>query len=268
MKPRLLVLAASFLAIGFPLSPARANEVVEHQMKLIMTMAGIPIGKLALTMKLIDGEYAMEGSARTYGASRIFSDAKGFSKSTGRYETGRIIAARHELNYRASKKTGSVNIRFTNGNVSSAKSVPPVVYKVGTVKLEKSQLNNVLDPVSTSIVTVKKDQIDNGPAICNRTLPVYDGKNRFDLRMKFKGIRKLTTKGFNGVSYVCSARYVPVAGHRPSKKHIQRLMNNKTIEIALARIGNTSVYGLIQFSVRTRYGKIIGKPSYFRTIVK
>ncbi len=234
-------------------------------MKLVMTLAGIPVGKLTLSMSLNNGNYSMRGLAKTYGASRIFSKAKGSTGSNGRYGQGQTVAASHYLNYRSAKKVGSVKIHFNGGNVASTKSVPAVFYKKGSVKVEKTHLNHVLDPVSTSIITVSANQIDSGPAICNRTLPVFDGKSRFDLRMRFKGIRRLTTKGFKGISYVCSARYKPVSGHRPHKKHIQRLMKNKTIEIALARIGATPVYGLIQFAIKTKYGKIIGKPSYFHT---
>jgi hypothetical protein len=250
------------LTISLVAGAAIAGET-KHTMKLTMALAGIPVGKLAIAMQLDEEKYSMSGSARTYGVSRLFSRAKGFSKSSGKFKNGHIVALSHDVEYRSGKKRGSVHILFDKGRVSNTKSVPAVHYKKGTVAVTVAHLKSVLDPMSISIVAVKKKDIGNGNAICNRTVPVYDGKNRFDLQMKFKGRRKIVTRGFKGIAYVCAARYLPVAGHRPHKKHIQQLQSNKSIEITMARIGKTAVYGIIQFSARTPYGRIIGKPSYF-----
>ncbi len=260
-----VVVAAIIIAVGFTFNSLSAREKVKHNTKLIMTLSGIPVGKAYLSMKLDNGAYAMHGSAKAYGASKIFSNAKGVSTSRGRYDSGRIVAASHELKYSTKKMKGTVKMTFDGSGLQESHSVPPVFYQVDSVKLQPAHLRAVLDPVSTSIVAVKASQIGNGTAICNRTLPIYDGKKRFDLRLRFKGIRKLVTKGFKGISYVCSARYVPVAGHRPHKKHIKRLIANRSIEVAMARIGTTPVYGLIQFAMKTRYGRIAGRPSYFHT---
>ena len=260
-----LTIAAIILATCFTAKSVVARDKVEHAMKLVMTLSGIPVGKAYLSMQLDNGAYVMRGSAKAYGASKIFSNAKGVSSSHGRYDNGRIVATGHELQYSSKKKKGTVKISFNDAGVEESHSVPIVRYGPDAVKVEPAHLRAVLDPVSTSIVAVNANQIDNGPAICNRTLPVFDGKNRFNLRLRFKGIRKLVTKGFKGISYVCSARYVPVSGHRPHKKHIKRLTANKSIEIGMARIGMTPVYGLIQFAIKTRFGRITGKPSYFHS---
>ncbi len=242
-----------------------ANSV-RHEMKLVMTMSGIPVGKMAVELNVKDGNYSLGGSAKTYGASRLFSKAKGQSRSSGLYQEGKITPLVHTLQYKSKKKAGSLNMKFNQAGVESSVSVPAVRYKPGTVELLPAHLKSVLDPVSTILVPVKNNQVGDGRAICNRTLPIYDGKNRFNLKMRYKGTRKVVTKGFKGMSYVCAARYIPVAGHRPFKKHIKRLVANKSIEIAFARIGHLPVYGLIQFSVKTRYGKVVGKPSYFKTL--
>lgn len=252
-------------ALSASTQAGNANSV-RHEMKLIMTMSGIPIGKMAMELNMANGKYSIGGSAKTYGATRLFSKAKGQSRSSGLYQPGKITPLVHTLQYTSKKKRGSVDIKFDASGVISSKSVPEVRYKPGTIEVLPVHLKAVFDPVTTSIVAVRPDQIGNGPAICNRTLPVYDGKNRFDLKMHFKGTRKIVTKGFKGISYVCAARYVPVAGHRPFKKHIKRLAANKSIEISLARISHTAIYGLIQFSVKTRFGKVVGRPSYFKTL--
>ena len=237
-------------------------------MKLVLTMAGIPIGKLAMAVNVGNGYYSINGAAKAFGASRLFSNARGTAHSSGRYLENIITNNTHKLNYTTKKKRGSVNIKFGNSGVEKAIVSPVIKIKPGTVIVEPSHLKSVQDPVRTTIIAVSPSQIGNGAAICNRTLPVYDGKNRFNIKMRFKGTRKVVTKGFKGLSYVCAVRYEPVAGHRPFKKHIKRMKANKNIEIAMARISNSSLYGLIQFKVKTRFGTVVGKPSYYRTVSK
>ena len=256
------------LAMTAANTPSYAAETIHHEMKLILTMAGIPVGKLAMAVNVANGYYSISGAGKAYGASKLFSNAKGTAQSSGRYLGNIITNTAHKLNYTTKKKRGSVDIKFGKSGVVKAVVSPAVKIKPGTIIVEPSHLKSVQDPVRTTIIAVNPSQIGNGAAICNRTVPVYDGKNRFNIKMRFKGTRKVVTKGFKGLAYVCAVRYEPVAGHRPFKKHIKRLQANKGMEIAMARISNSSLYGLIQFKVKTKYGTVVGKPSYYRTVSK
>ena len=55
--------------------------------------------------------------------------------------------------------------------------------------------------------------------MCRRTLPIFDGHQRFDLKLEFKRMDKVTAdKGYAGPVVVCSLRYEPIVGHSPSKR--------------------------------------------------
>ena len=247
---------------------ANAAETIHHEMKIVLTMVGIPVGKMAMAVNVANGNYNIVGSAKAFGATKLFSNAKGTAYSNGRYIDNILTNTSHKLRYTTKKKKGSVDIKFGKNGVEMATVVPAVKIKPGTIIVKPKHLISVEDPIRATLISVAPGQVGNGAAICNRTLPVYDGKNRFNLKLHFKGTRKVITKGFKGLSYVCGVRYVPVAGHRPFKKHIKRLQANKTLEIALARIGSSSLYGLITFRVKTKYGMVVGKPSYYRTVMK
>lgn len=265
---KLIIIPAVALATITANIPANAAETIHHEMKIVLTMAGIPVGKMAMAVNVSNGNYSISGSGKAFGASRLFSKAKGTAHSSGRYLENTITNRVHKLNYTTKKKRGSVNIKFGKSGVEKAVVSPAVKIKPGMIIVEPSHLKSVQDPVRTTIIAVKPNQIGNGQAICNRTMPVYDGKNRFNIKMRYKGTRKVVTKGFKGLSYVCAVRYEPVAGHRPFKKHIKRMKANKNIEVSMARISNSSLYGLIQFKVKTRFGTVVGKPSYYRTVSK
>jgi Protein of unknown function (DUF3108) len=52
------------------------------------------------------------------------------------------------------------------------------------------------------------------PRACRRTLPIFDGHQRYDLKLAFKHMDKVTAeKGYAGPVVVCSVSYEPIAGH-------------------------------------------------------
>lgn len=52
---------------------------------------------------------------------------------------------------------------------------------------------------------------------CRRTLPIFDGHQRYDLKLAFKRMDKAAVeKGYAGPVVVCSLRYEPIAGHSAS----------------------------------------------------
>jgi hypothetical protein len=83
---------------------------------------------------------------------------------------------------------------------------------------------------------------------CDRTVRIFDGWQRFDVRLSFK--RQREVKGpdgsYSGPVYVCGARFIPVAGHVP--KRVKSLANNKSIEIWLAPISDMSL--LVPYSIQ------------------
>lgn len=61
---------------------------------------------------------------------------------------------------------------------------------------------------------------------CNRTLPIFDGAARYDIKLSYSGTRQVALDGCNGSVVVCQARYVPIAGHRalrPSTKFMAEI---------------------------------------------
>ena len=102
-----------------------------------------------------------------------------------------------------------------------------------------------------------------GPAACNRTLPLFDGGVRFDITLAFTGVRQVKGPGYAGPVAVCSARYKPIAGHRPDRPATKFMTNNKEMEVWLAPVGGTHFVVPYRISILTMIGTTVIEPMEF-----
>jgi len=175
----------------------------------------------------------------------------------------RLVPTEHELTFSQRRKRGRLALSFSNGNVTRAVVSPKPKKKRGRVPVVPAHLKAVLDPISALVFPVAASKVGNGKSVCNRTVPVYDGNNRMNLRFRYKATRDVRAKGFKGKAFVCSVRYQPVAGHRPSRKDTKFMVANKDMEVTMARIGSSNAYGLFGFRVKTRRGVAKGVTTAF-----
>ena len=69
----------------------------------------------------------------------------------------------------------------------------------------------VVDPVSARLMPVVGTGDPTDAANCDRTLPIFDGWTRYDIRLEYKGAKPVKVEGFEGEAVICGARWVPVA---------------------------------------------------------
>ena len=96
----------------------------------------------------------------------------------------------------------------------------------------------------------------NGAKACNRTLPVFDGYTRFNVVLRYAGVRNVRAKGYRGTAFVCKARYQPIAGHRPHRKAIRFMVANRQMEVWLAPLGASRVLAPFKIAVNTMIGVV------------
>jgi hypothetical protein len=90
----------------------------------------------------------------------------------------------------------------------------------------------VFDPLTALLIPADGG---DGPseAACRRTLSVFDGRRRFDLKLAFKRMDKVKAdKGYAGPAVVCAVAFQPVAGHRSSSIAGTRLLAPFRMSIA------------------------------------
>jgi hypothetical protein len=94
-----------------------------------------------------------------------------------------------------------------------------------------------------------------GPAACARTIAVFDGRMRFNLKLAFKRIEQVQVQdGYQGPAAVCAVSFTPLAGYDPNRYAIKYLQAERGMEIWLAPLSGTRLMVPYRFSVPTPIG--------------
>lgn len=160
--------------------------------------------------------------------------------------------AAFSFEFKANSKTGSTKVDFANGRVLAVRHSPPAVPKPDTVPLLKQHLKGVLDPLSAILVVARYDS----PNPCDHRLPIFDGKERFDLVMSYKGQVKVSEQQPSGqpaIAHVCRVKYKPVAGHTIDAEN-SYLATTDAIEVSLRPIPSANVLIPYQITIPTLIG--------------
>src|SRR5690606_33367836 len=100
---------------------------------------------------------------------------------------------------------------------------------------------------------------------CDRTLPIFEGTERFDIRLSYLRTEMVKTpKGYEGPAVVCRASYKAIAGHRP-KGSAQYMEQNRTIEAWLVPIGDSNMMAPWKVTMGTKIGTLILEAAEFST---
>jgi hypothetical protein len=93
------------------------------------------------------------------------------------------------------------------------------------------------------------------PQACQRTLAIFDGRMRYDLRLAFKRLEQVKSEqGYEGTAVACAVYFHPIAGHVPQRAAIKYLTELRDMEMWLAPIAGTRLMVPYRVSVPTPIG--------------
>jgi hypothetical protein len=159
----------------------------------------------------------------------------------------------------------SIRMTLLGGRVQSESVVPPMPPFADRVPLSREDRRNVLDPLTAMVIPLPPGMEPSNPSVCNRTLPLFEGTERFNIRMSFLRSEKVkTAKGYEGPVVVCRATYKAIAGHR-KRKQVSYMEENRTIEAWLAPVGDSRFLVPWRISLGTMLGPLIVEANDFQT---
>jgi len=134
-------------------------------------------------------------------------------------------------------------------------NLPPAAATQPIIPVREHHLKGVVDPLSAIMVLSHAASADP----CDRRIPIFDGKERFDLLLSRKGEMRVTEQSPSGqpaVAYVCRVRYLPIAGHKIDSE-TKYMAANDAIEVALRPVPSANVLVPYQISVPTMAGSAV-----------
>ncbi|MGD2131533.1 MAG: DUF3108 domain-containing protein [Maricaulaceae bacterium] len=165
--------------------------------------------KADVTADVGDGEYAASAVFRTAGIAGWFDDSEIEARTYGALNGQGVEPRRYQHTNHASSKNRIVAIDFQDD--ATVPVVTPEFGSPGDPAPTPDDLFGSLDPIST-FVTIA---LDGGDQPCNRTVEVFDGKQRFDLTLRAVETERVFTRAYDGDALHCHVFYTPVAGFDP-----------------------------------------------------
>ncbi|MGO9389976.1 DUF3108 domain-containing protein [Rhodoblastus sp.] len=255
----LCVAGGAFAVTG----PARAETMhASYRVSLI----GLPIGIAVANSSIVEKNYKVDLNVRLTGLAALVSNLKMALASSGTYEGGAIAPFAYATTASNSRETRTLRMALDSGTVRQVQYSPYWDGDKGPerVPLMDEHKRDILDPLSAFILPVPAGANPVGPGACNRRVPVFDGYTRFDVTLSYVGVREVKTAGYSGPVTICSARYIPIAGHKVTAKSTKFMAENKDMEVWLAPVPNIHVVVPYRVSLMTLAGTAVIEASELR----
>ena len=253
---RLAAGSLAFLAT-LAVAPTRALDTTVFRASYVIAVGGVVVGHASAESRFTDKGYVASISGSTSGVTRIVSDASARLSGSGRISGGRILPSSYVLDTRENGFVTHVSMAMRSGKITDLVAVPRLVKAPDRVPITSLHKTNIVDPLGAFIIPADRPGIPIGRIVCNRTVKVFDGWTRFDVRLYYKETKAVDGGAgmYAGRVIVCGARYVPVAGHRAA--NVRELADNQRLEVWLVPLSNLKVLVPYRLIIGTRVGDIV-----------
>ncbi len=240
---------------GPALSPAPANAQTDQlAVQYAARLAGIRIGTGSMIVNFADQRYTARLNAGTSAVGRIVSKGEGEAVARGRYTTSRVMPVSFDLSASEENITNVVRMRLSGGDITEVSAEPPLSERPDRVTVTSRHRRDVVDPLSALLMPVPNTEAAVGPAACDRTVPMFDGRQRYDIRFSF--VRMEATPFGNGQAAVCRVRYVPIAGHRSERRVNRELAANTNMYVWLTQVGDRPLVAPLRLEIGLDFGTL------------
>ena len=264
---RFVIWLASILA---PLLLDGGSSVAVAQAKLdatySATLFGLPIGHISWTVELRNNRFTSAATGGISGLLRIFSARPGDVSAQGNLSGGEPIASHFALTLIAGKWSDDVRIQFRGNKAQEYVTSLPAPGS-NQVPITDANRTGVLDPMTALLVPIPGAGKTAVPEACERTIPIFDGHTRYNLRLSFKRIDTVNNEGvYQGPVIVCAVKFFPVAGYDPRHFLVTYLAAQRDIEIWLAPIAGSRLMVPYRMSMPTPMGLGILQATKFESV--
>jgi hypothetical protein len=256
--------AAAFLVLAA--AGAEAGDA-KFKATYAISVGSFTIGRVQAETRLTSNGYAAAISGSTSGITRLVSDARASLIGSGRILGTRVLPAAYNLDTDENGFQTHVRMAMNGGAITNVTAVPGLKPSPDRVPIKPFHKRNIVDPVGAFLTVLDRPGEPDGRRACNRTVKVFDGWQRYDIRLFYKSTRKADGAGAGGYSgdlFVCGARYVPVAGHRQNRDSVKSMVDNQRLEVWLAPVAETRYLLPYRIQIGTKYGDLVIRATEFK----
>ncbi|HAC57940.1 MAG: hypothetical protein CMI62_08655 [Parvibaculum sp.] len=215
-------------------------------------IGGVIVAEGMMKARLGGEKYSLQSELGSAGLPKKFWDARWTMTSEGRVDGERLHPSRFAFTSVENEETKKRLLTYDKTGLPQLVFDPPLSpeEREATQPFERK---GTLDPVSSLLLPV----VAQGNP-CNRKLPVFDGKRRYDLYLTFDRNDSITTRdrGYSGEAVVCKVRMTPRAGMDKTKL-AKTLKERDATWIWLAPVESGRFYIPVRVQMRTPVGSAV-----------
>jgi len=262
-----VVFCLGLTALAVPThSSAQSQKPTQISIQYKATLSGVYVGSAKMQIALTKQAYNI---AATGSLSGVLKSLVGFRvdvKTYGTLANAMMIPQRYSTEYGTANSSRSIEIDYSANRKAAVSAKPPFFPNRSRIALKPGDLKNTVDPLSALFLPVKKNLNTLSPDNCQRLMPVFDGRMRYNLKISSIAAQKPDTKirGFDGPVLICRIKVEPIAGYSPPKTGTKEPPKNNTMEIWLTPMGSTGLlipvkgrmptpFGMAEISIRRLY---------------
>lgn len=233
-----------------------------------ITMARLSVGKGVWSADIGNDQYMTAASGSASGIISVLVSGEGSLATRGSIKDSRLLPASFTSKITGDDEISELRMLLDDGNVKELVA-PPIPSDKDRVPVTETHRQGIVDPLTALLIPVA----GNGELLsfeaCQRSLPIFDGRRRYDLKLAFKRMDKVKAdKGYQGPVVVCSMGFQAIAGHRAGSLLVKYFSQGRDMEIWLAPIAGTRVLALFRLSVANIVGDIVIQASQFETFAQ
>jgi hypothetical protein len=227
-----------------------------------ISFARIRVGDIAATVVFSESEYAISARGRAGGIMKALVDGEASFATHGTIKDGYPVPTTFTSKIVSDAETSDVTMVLDEGSVKELASAAPP--KSDRVPVTQANRQGIVDPLTAMLFSAAAAGEGLSQDVCRHTLPIFDGQQRYDLKLAFKRMDKVTAeKGYAGPVVVCSVSYEPIAGHRAATPLVKYLSEGREMEMALAPVAGTRLLAPFKMLVVSALANLVIEANQF-----
>ena len=261
-KPFLLALASAAM-LAAPQQAKTADGAPQAASETLLPRAidaqysgyllGIKVLNASLDARLSGGEYESDALFETAGLVRWFKKAEIEAEVEGEMDRSYPRPKNYRHMNAAGSKDRTIEITFTGDDVIS--DVNPRFGSMGQPPATREERLEAVDALS-AILQMALNANRHADRPCGYDARVFDGKQRYDLRMIYEGDYEAKLKGYKGPVTSCNVYYIPVSGFDPEDLPDED-MENTPLRVWFADTPSYGVSMPVRFELQLDFGKAV-----------
>lgn len=214
--------AALVAAAVLPAVPASAADYT-FEADYRVALGGVELGRAIVSGNFDGTEYRIDGRGKLTGLLGAVMEYSGSASAAGELEPAGTSPSAFSVDATDGEQVTKVRMTLVDETVRRLILEPPLPEHEhpARVVVKDAHKRGVIDPMSALMVVGAGKEDGLGRGVCDRTLHLFNGRERFDIELSFKTRTELRESGYAGPAVVCEAHYKPIAGHRSDRKEVK-----------------------------------------------